>query len=245
MSAVPHDVLLARAVLDLGSRTDGFDVLEMLHDLTAYAVRFAGVYAAGVTVLDGTGRVDYLTASDEACGRLEDAQLDLGEGPCVDSARTGSMLEPVSLHPGGPGSQRWPGFTPRAAAAGFTSVAAVPLRVAQHTPGALNLLHGGPRPITPDGLQRAQVLADAAGACLHHRQGLISRDDTIAQLETALQSRIVIEQAKGVLAARLGIDVHDAFGRLRGHARCRRQKLTDLARQVVRGDIPAELTIIR
>ena len=128
MSAVPHDVLLARAVLDLGSRTDGFDVLEMLHDLTAYAVRFAGVYAAGVTVLDGTGRV----------------------------------------------------------------------------------------------------------ACLHHRQGLISRDETIAQLETALQSRIVIEQAKGVLAARLGIDVHDAFGRLRGHARCRRQHPPPVPRRSAR-----------
>ncbi|MFE7168966.1 ANTAR domain-containing protein [Streptomyces sp. NPDC057616] len=245
MSAVSDDVLLARAVLDLGSRNDGFDVLEMLHDLTAYAVRFAGVHSAGITILGAAGRVDYLTAFDEVCARLEEAQLDLGEGPCMDSARTGSILEPVSLHPGGPGAQRWPGFTRRAVAAGFSAVAAVPVRVAQHTPGALNLLQDGLRPITPASLQRAQVLADAAGACLHHRQSLLSQGEIITQLETALQSRIVIEQAKGALAFRLGIDVQDAFTRMRGHARDRRQKLTDVARQVVQGDIPAELTTVR
>lgn len=241
MSALPCDFAVARAVLDLGSRPDGFDVLELLHDLTGYVVRLGRVRSAGVTVLDENGHVDYLTASDEACARLEEAQLDLDEGPCVDSARTGRVLAPVALDPAGPASACWPRFAVRAVAAGVTSVAAVPLRTREHGLGAVNLLHDGPGTIPAEDLQLAQLLADAAGNRLDHRQSLLDRDEVIAQLTGALQSRIVIEQAKGMLASRLGTDVADAFGRLRDHARSRRQKLTELARQIVQGEIPAEL----
>ncbi|GAA2305576.1 GAF and ANTAR domain-containing protein [Streptomyces kunmingensis] len=241
MSAVPRDVLVAQAVFDLAARPDGFDVLELMHDLTTHTVRLVGVRSAGVTILDHDGRVDYLTASDEDCRRLEEDQVELDEGPCVDSTRNGSLLSPVNLHRAGLGSQRWPRFTPRALAAGYSSVASVPLRVSESAVGAVNLLHAGPRRLTGVDLQLVQVLADTAGTRLHQRRTLIARNDVIAQLETALSSRIVIEQAKGILASRLGTDVQDAFVRLRAHARSRQQNLTDLARMVVRGQIPADL----
>ncbi|MCQ4205758.1 GAF and ANTAR domain-containing protein [Streptomyces longispororuber] len=236
---MPRDVLVAQAVFDLMARTDGFDVLELMHDLTTHTVRLVEVRSAGVTVLDSDGRVDYLTASDEACRRLEEDQVELDEGPCLDSTRSGSVLGPVSLRPPGPG--RWPRFTSRARAAGYSSVASVPLRVSQGTVGAVNLLHSGPRSMTGVDLQLVQVLADTAGICMHQRRTLMVRNEVIAHLETALDSRIVIEQAKGMLAARLGSDVQDAFARLRAHARSRQLKLTDLAHLVVHGHIPAEL----
>lgn len=241
MSPVSRNFLAARAVFDLGCRPDGFDVLDLLHDLTAYAVDLGQVRSAGVTILDESGHVDYLTASDEVCARLEEAQLDLDEGPCVDAARTGSILRPVVLRPAGPALERWPRFTPRAVAAGFTSVAAVPLRIQRHSLGSLNLLQSGPCTISFEDLQLAQLLADATGSRLHHQQNLLARDEVIAQLTNALQSRIVIEQAKGILAARLGTDVDDAFHRMRGLARSRRQKLTDLARQITQGNVPADV----
>ncbi|MEU6389644.1 GAF and ANTAR domain-containing protein [Streptomyces sp. NPDC046939] len=241
MSAVPRDVLVAQAVFDLAARPDGFDVLELMDDLTTQTVYLVGVRSVGVTVLDGHGRVDYLTASDEVCRRLEEAQVELGEGPCLDSVRSGRVLDPVNLRTEGPGGERWPRFMPRARAAGYTSVASVPLRVSGATVGAVNLLHAGPRRVSGVDLQLVQILADTAGARLHQRQTEIARGDVIAQLETALDSRIVIEQAKGILASRLGTDVQDAFLRLRAHARSRQQKLTELARLVVRGEIPAEL----
>lgn len=245
MSVLPRDVLVAQAVFDLAARPDGFDVLELMHDLTTHTVFLVGVRSAGVTVMDGEGRVDYLTASDETCRRLEEIQVELGEGPCLDSARSDEVLHPVNLRTKGPGSGRWPRFTPRARAAGYTSVASVPLRVAGAAVGAVNLLHTGPRRVSGVDLELIQVLADTAGARLHQRQAQIARSDVIAQLEAALHSRIVIEQAKGIVAARLGTDVEDAFHRLRAHARSRRQKLTDVARLVIRGDIPADLDAAR
>ncbi|MCP2337355.1 ANTAR domain-containing response regulator [Actinomadura rupiterrae] len=235
-----YDVLATQAVLDLASRPDGFDVLELLHDLTTHAVSLVGVRSAGVTILNKTGQVDHLTASDETCLRLEEDQRELGEGPCLDSTRSGNALAPVVLHTAHPDRQRWPRFTSRALRAGITSVAAVPLRTPRQPLGALNLMSAGRVPTRED-LSLAQVLADAAGVCLHHRQTLLARDKLIGQLETALESRIVIEQAKGVLASRLGLDVDEAFTRLRGHARSRQQKLTELAARIAGGAIPAEL----
>lgn len=230
MPTMHREELIAQAVLDLAVRPDGFDVLELLHDLTMYAVKLLDVRSAGITILDEAGQVDYVTASDETCRRLEEDQLELDEGPCVDSARTGTALPTVPLRADHPSRRRWPRFAPRAVAAGITCVAAVPMGTPQHPLGALNLLSTERVP-TREELSLAQVLVDAAGACLQHRQTLLARDEIIRQLETALESRIVIEQAKGVLASRLGVDVEEAFTRMRRHARSRQQKLTQLAAQ--------------
>ncbi|QCX82607.1 ANTAR domain protein (plasmid) [Streptomyces sp. YIM 121038] len=240
MSVTRHGVLASQAVLDLAWRADGFDVLELLHDLTGHVVGQLGVYSA-LTILDETGQVDYLTASDETCRRLEEDQIELDEGPCLDSTRTGKALAPALLHTS-VAHQRWPRFTPRGLRAGITSVAAVPLRTPHHPLGSLNLLSTARVPTRED-LRLAQALADAAGISLHHRQALLAKEEIIGQLETALESRIVIEQAKGVLASQLGIDMDEAFARPRRHARSRQQKLTVLASNVAHGDIPADLTM--
>ncbi|MGW7554821.1 GAF and ANTAR domain-containing protein [Streptomyces rimosus] len=241
MTTTDREVRIAHGVLDLAHRRTGFDPLELLHDLTAEAVALLPVRSAGITVLepDGTGVV-YVTASDELCLALEEDQIELNEGPCLDSARSRRPLPVLSLSEP-PASIRWPRFAPRARRAGITAVAAVNLHLPQLSLGALNLLMAGPPfPGTHD-LRLAQTLADAAGAALAFRQQLADKDQVLDQLQAALDSRLVIEQAKGVLSARLGVDMDEAFQRLRTHARSRQQKLTDLAARITRGDVPTDL----
>ncbi|MEU6113014.1 GAF and ANTAR domain-containing protein [Streptomyces sp. NPDC047117] len=243
MPTTDRETLVAEAVLDLATRTYECDVLDLLHDLTAYMVSLLGVRAAGATISNEAGKVDYLTASDEMCRQLEEEQLELDEGPCVDSTRSGTVLAPVALHPAGPVVQRWPRFAPRALSLGITSAAAVPLRAGEHTVGAVNLMSTAPFPLTERDLRLAQTLADAFGAWLRHRQVLRTKDEIVRQLQRALETRIVIEQAKGVLASRLGIGVDEAFVRLRCHARARQQKLSDLASRIAQGAMPCGLDV--
>ncbi|GAA2258610.1 transcriptional regulator [Streptomyces ruber] len=240
MRITRHDMIAARAVLDLATDSDDSTVPELLHDLTARVITLLTVRAAGVTVLDEAGQLGHLTASDDICRQLEEDQLELGEGPGVDSTRTGTVLAPVTLHHSGPTFQRWPRFVPRALRAGVTCVAAVPLRTRRRTCGALDLMSAAPIPTRQD-MCLARMLADAAGLRLDRRQVLLAKDEVIAQLRTALETRIVIEQAKGVLAERLGTDVEEAFARLRRHARSRRNRLSDLAALVAQGLVPAGL----
>ncbi|MFD7817470.1 ANTAR domain-containing protein [Streptomyces sp. NPDC059785] len=241
VSTTERESLIAEAVPDLAARTCDCDVLDLLHDLTAHMVTLLGVRAAGTTVLNEAGEVDFLTASDETCRELEEDRLELNEGPCVDSARSGTVLAPVALRGPGPGPRRRPRFTVRALRAGILGVAAVPLRAGEHTLGTVNLLSATPDGPTERDLRLAQVLADAAGAWLRQRQVLRTKDGILGQAEAAPDSRIVIEQAKGVLAARLGISVEESFARLRAHARAQQQRLGDLATSVARGTVPPAL----
>ncbi|GHF01578.1 transcriptional regulator [Streptomyces longispororuber] len=238
MPVTARETLVAEAVLDLATRRDQEDVLLLLHDLTAYTVSLLGLRGAGTAVLNGAGRVDRLTASDELCGRLQEDQFALGEGPCLDSARAAGALAPVALGPGGVGAVLWPRFAPRAVDAGICGVAVVPLRTGRDTHGAVTLMAAVPEALSARAMRLAQVLADAVGAWLGRR----TKDEITEQLETALNTRDVIEQAKGALAARLEINVHDAFRRLHSHARSRQQRLGDVAGRVVNGSVPPELT---
>ncbi|MFD7713545.1 ANTAR domain-containing protein [Streptomyces sp. NPDC059785] len=235
-----RELQLSQAVLELVHRPADFDVLQLLHDLTAHAAAFLPVRGVGITVLDEDGDIAYLTASDETCRRLEQDQLDLDEGPCLDSARTRVPL-PVTLLTSREASTRWPRFTSRALTKTITAVAALPL----HTPdlmfGALNLLMTRAPYADDRDLALARLLADAATIALTHRHEVSTREQVVHQLRTALDSRLVIEQAKGVLSARLGLSIDEAFTLLRAHARAHQQKLTALATRVALGDIPDAL----
>ncbi|MFB9929297.1 GAF and ANTAR domain-containing protein [Amycolatopsis halotolerans] len=242
MPATERETLVAEAVLNLAARERA--VPDLMHDLTTSVAALVGVRAAGVAVLDETGKADCLAISDEAFLPLARSQFELGEGPAVDSIRTGAVLPPVTLRPAGTGPQRWPRFSARALRAGVTRVAAVPLRAGEHAVGTVTLFSTTPSVPVAQDLRLAQVLADAAGAGLSQKQALRTKDESIGQLRSALNSRVVIEQAKGILAAHLSIEVGEAFDRLRSHARARRLKLSELAGLVVRGEIPSGLRAI-
>ncbi|RSO03823.1 transcription antitermination regulator [Streptomyces sp. WAC 06783] len=241
MDITESQARVAEAMRDLVHRTSDFDPLELLHDLTAHVAQLLPVAGAGVTVLDEMRRVEYATASDERCRHLEQVQIDLDEGPCLEATRTGVALAVTSLT--GPPALRWPRFARNARRVGIIAVAAVPLRSPALTIGALNLMSDQDSDAAPDGprLRIAQALADAAASCFGHRQEARDQAAVIEQLTIALDSRLVIEQAKGVLSERLKVSVDEAFQRLRRHARARQQKLTALAAEVAQGTVPTEL----
>jgi GAF domain-containing protein len=209
-----------------------FDVIDFLHMLTDRAVALLGASAAGVVLADPRGELRVAAASSEKAGLLELFQLQNDQGPCLECFRTGRPVTTSDL--AGPG-QRWPRFAPAAVQAGFRTVEALPMRLRDQVIGALNLFRAEPGPLDPADLRIAQALADVATIGLLHERNVRRRETVAEQLQAALNSRVIIEQAKGKLAERLSIDMDRAFTMLRDYARNTNQGLTDVARTFVVG----------
>lgn len=210
-----------------------YDVVELLQQLVEDCVELLGVSSAGLLLGDQRGALRVVASTSENTRLLELVQLQVDEGPCLDAFTTGTQVAVPELRET---TQRWPRFAPSAVAAGFRSVHAVPLRLRSQGIGALNLFGTEAGALDPADLAVAQALADVATiGVLQHR--VAQRSELLtAQLQTALDTRVVIEQAKGVLAERGGVTVEEAFQRLRSYSRRSQRKLTDVARAVVAGD---------
>jgi GAF domain-containing protein len=207
-----------------------FDVIDFLHLLTDRSVRLLGASAAGVMLADPRGELRVAAASSEEAGLLELFQLQNDQGPCLECFRTGRAVTATGLAGLAP---RWPRFAQAAARAGFATVEAVPMRLRDQVIGALNLFSAEPGPFDPADLRIAQALADVATIGLLHERNVRRRDTVSEQLQAALNSRVIIEQAKGKLAERLSIDMDRAFVMIRDYARNSNQRLTDVARDFV------------
>jgi GAF domain-containing protein len=225
--------LLSDTFVDLAdTMVADFDIIDFLHLLTDRTVRLLGASAAGVVLADPRGGMRVAAASSEEARLVELFQLQYDQGPCLDCYRTGRPVTATDL--AGP-APRWPRFAEAAARAGFRSVEALPMRLRDQVIGALNLFGAEPGPFETADLRIAQALADVATIGLLHERN-VRRSETVAeQLQAALNSRVVIEQAKGKLAERLGIDMDRAFTMLRDYARNSNQHLTDVARDFVTG----------
>jgi GAF domain-containing protein len=210
---------------------DDFDMIEFLHVLTARCVQLLGVSAAGLLLTDQQNTLQVVAASSERTRLLELFQLQTDQGPCVDCFRTGQPVSVADL----PSAGRWPRFTAAAAEVGFAAVHAVPMRLRTEVIGALNLFDTTPGPLDEGKLRIGQALADVATIGLLQQRAIHRRDTLTEQLQTALGSRVLIEQAKGVLAERLHLDMDEAFALLRGYARNHNRRLSDLAQAVVDG----------
>jgi GAF domain-containing protein len=158
-------------------------------------------------------------------------QLQSDQGPCVDCFHSGQPVSVTDL----PSAGRWPRFTAAAAEAGFAAVHAVPMRLRTETIGALNFFSTQPGAIEESKLRLGQALADVATIGLLQQRAIHRRDALTEQLQTALNGRVLIEQAKGVLAERLGMSVEDAFNVLRQAARGQNRQLSGLALAIVDG----------
>jgi GAF domain-containing protein len=210
---------------------DEFDMIEFLHVLTARCVQLLGVSAAGLLLTDQQDALQVVAASSERTRLLELFQLQTDQGPCVDCFRTGQPVSVADL----PSAGRWPAFTAAAAEVGFAAVHAVPMRLRTEVIGALNLFDTTPGPLDEGKLRIGQALADVATIGLLQQRAIHRRDTLTEQLQTALESRVLIEQAKGVLAERLHLDMDEAFALLRGYARNNNRRLSDQAQAVVDG----------
>jgi GAF domain-containing protein len=208
-----------------------FDIIDFLHVLTMRSVELLDVSAAGLLLADPRGELRVVAASSEAARLLELFQLQSDQGPCLDCFRSGQPVAGIDLS----ADPRWPQFAEQARQAGFSAVQALPMRLRDQVIGALNLFRGTVGAFDPEVVHVGQALADVATISLLHDRSMRRTDTLNEQLQTALNSRVVIEQAKGKLAERLGIDVNQAFTLLRDQARNRNQRLSDLARAFVDG----------
>jgi transcriptional regulator with GAF, ATPase, and Fis domain len=208
-----------------------FDVIDFLHVLTRRSVQLLDVSAAGLLLTSPRGELRVVAASSEAARLLELFQLQSDQGPCLDCFRSGQPVTADLTTQAG----RWPRFAAAARDAGFTAVQALPMRLREQIIGALNLFRAAPGPFDPAAIGIGQALADVATISLLHERSMRRSDTLNEQLQTALDSRVIIEQAKGKLAERLGTDMNQAFNLLRDFARARNLRLSDLARDFVDG----------
>lgn len=213
---------------------DDYDIVELLDQLVNACVNLLGVTAAGMLLDDQKGNLAVVASSSEETRLLEVFQLQNDEGPCLDCVRSGVSVSCADLRDE---VSRWPLFVPAALAAGFLSVTAVPLRLRDQTIGGLNLFDVAAVAVPPDDRRMAQALADVATIGILHRRSAHRSTIVAEQLQHALNSRVVIEQAKGVLAERSNMTMERAFEVLRRHARNNNLKLTDVALAVVRGEL--------
>jgi len=210
----------------------GFDMIDFLHVLTDRSVQLLDVSAAGLLLADPRGELRVVAASSEAARLLELFQLQNDQGPCLDCYRSGQPVHAADLNAE---AARWPRFAPAALQAGFGAVHALPMRLREQVIGALNLFRAQAGAFDPADVRIGQALADVATISLLHERSMRHSDTLNEQLQTALNSRVLIEQAKGKLAERLGLDMDQAFNLLRDYARNRNVRLSDLARAFIEG----------
>jgi GAF domain-containing protein len=207
-----------------------YDVVELLQVLVDTCKDLLDVTAAGLLLADpDNGILDLMASTSEESRIVETLQLGAEAGPCVDCFRTGETVAVPDIA----ATERWPEFRAAALEQGFAGVFAIPMRLRSTTIGALNLFRSEPGDLNGRDLRAAQALADVATIGILHERSFRANDVLREQLQAALNSRIVIEQAKGVLAHRHRLDMDASFGRLRSYARSNRLPLGEVARGVV------------
>jgi transcriptional regulator with GAF, ATPase, and Fis domain len=224
---------LARASVEFSDTlVSDYDLVEFLARLCQRFVKVMEVSAAGAVLTDRRGRLRVAAASTDTVAALETLQVQRWQGPCVDAYRCGRRVAVPDLRRV---RGRWPMFTPWALEAGVAAVCAFPMRLRADRIGALNVFQATPGELGEAAVQAGQALADVATIAIVQGRAAQDAARLARQLEHALESRVVVEQAKGVLAERLGVDPDAAFMRLRRYGRVRGLRLAKLARQVVDG----------
>ena len=230
-----REALLARTLVELADNlVDDFDIVDLLTTLSDRCVEVLDIAAAGIMLVAPNGELRVMTSSSEAMRVVELFELQSQEGPCLDCYRSG---EAVVNHDLAAADSRWPGFAAVALEAGFRSADAVPMRLRSQIIGALNLFRSEPGALNDSDVIVAQALADVATIALLQHRTAVAAEVVNEQLTGALNSRILIEQAKGIIAERHHLDMEQAFARLRTHARNSNQRLSDLAHEVVHGTL--------
>lgn len=210
---------------------DDFDLVEFLHMLTVRTAELAGASVVGLVLADTQGNLHFMAASQEDAKLLELFQLQNDEGPCLDAFRTATPVINTDLREA---QSRWPRFAPHATAAGFRSVHAFPLRLRSQAIGALNVFGADDAKLIDDAdIPVIQALADVATIALIQERAVTRGSDLTEQLQGALNSRVIIEQAKGAIAQAHGVSVDQAFVILRSYARSNNRRLGEVANAVV------------
>lgn len=215
-----------------------FDVVDFLRGVAGDTVELLPVDATGIVLTDQRGEVRTMASSSEEARLVELFVIQNDEGPCRDCVRTGRPFANIDLTRS---ADRWPGFTKAALSAGFTSCHVLPLRLRSDVVGAMNLFCTDVTELDASTLALGQAMADIATIGLLQHRAVTERELLAEQLQTALNSRVVLEQAKGMLAERGGLSVGAAFTLMRGYARRTGQSLGLVATGILAGSIETQL----
>ena len=196
--------------------TADYDLIELLHTLVGVCADVLDVDAAGLVLADDDGELQVLASTSEQADLVEVMQLAAGAGPCVECFRTGTVVDIADIAESG---SRWPEFQAAAIGQGFRAVHATPMRLRGQVLGAMNLFRVDPGNLNDADASVAQALADVATIGILQERSIRETGIVAEQLRWALESRVIIEQTKGVLSALDGVGVDEAFDRLREYAR--------------------------
>lgn len=216
-----------------------FGLLDFLYHLSEHAARICEASAVGILLADETGTLHYAAASTEQVQLVELFQIQHFQGPCFDCFQHG---EPVVNADLATAAARWPEFAPLAVEAGFRSVHAIPMRLRGQIIGTVNIFHSNVGHFEIADILVVQALADVATIAILQARSVHRAEILSKQLQEALNSRIMIEQAKGALSRLRGVDTDQAFVLMRTYAREHRRRLENVAQAVV--DDPASVSTL-
>jgi hypothetical protein len=216
---------------------DDYDIIDTLTTLTASCADLLDVASAGLLLADANGVLHLVASSSERTRDLELFQLQREEGPCLDCFHLGKAVVSAGLPDM---AQRWPVFSQAAKRWGFQSVHALPMRLREHALGAIGLFNEGVGHLDEADLALAQALVHVACVAIVNDKNASDRATVNTQLQHALNSRVVLEQAKGVIAASGGLEMDVAFVVLRRYARDHGRRLSDVAAEVVGRRLPGD-----
>lgn len=230
-----REALLVGTLVELADNlVDDFDVIDVLTVLSDRCVEALDVASAGVMLAAPSGELQVVASSSDTMRILELFELQANEGPCVECFRSGTAIVNLELSAV---EGRWPRFAPRAIADGFRSVHSLPMHLRHRTIGALNMFRSDIGALDEADVLVAQALADVATIAIVQHQSAVDAQVLNSQLNRALNSRIIIEQAKGKVSEAANIDIDSAFRRLRNHARNHNLRLTDLSSDIAEGNL--------
>ena len=233
-----RDELLTDTFVTLADTlVDTYDVIDFLQILAERCVALLDVSAAGIMLADTDGRLRHAACSSEQMRLVELFELQIEEGPCFDAYAGPCAVRCDSREEA---ERRWPRFAPNAFDGGFIAMSAVPMRLRTDVLGALNLFSSAPRSLSDGDLRVAQAMADIATIGILQERVIRDGRTSTSHLQVALDSRVVIEQAKGIIAERNKVTVDDAFALLRAFARNHNRLLSETAGQVVDGTLQPE-----
>jgi hypothetical protein len=226
---------LARTFIELADTlVDDFDVIELMSTLVDRCSELLESSEVGLALTDTQGQLRVLASSTERMRVLELIEIQNDEGPCRDCFRTGERVVNQRLDDA---ETRWPTFAPRARSAGFNMVHALPLRLRSERIGAMNIFNANLIELAPQQLNLAQALADAATIGILQERAVKHGVQLAGQLQGALNSRIVVEQAKGIVAERLQVGMDEAFDLIRSFARAQRRRLSEASESIISGSL--------
>jgi AmiR/NasT family two-component response regulator len=229
-----EQMLLETLTVVADTLIDDFDVVEFLHELAERCAAICEAVDVGIVLVNDRPELVVMASTSERLHAIEALQLSAGHGPCLDAFVTGEVVTASSREEI---ARRWPALAEGVRDTGYQSVHAVPLRLRRTTVGSLNFFRDREGRLELDDVIAAQTIADVATIGLVQERAIREAATARDQLQHALDSRVVIEQAKGVIAHRNGVDMETAWRMLRQRARSRQARVGDIARAVVDGVI--------